>query len=351
MRKFLANAIFLFAGLPLALSALFLISARPWALDRATYKRFVEDDRLYAALRAPEMASRAPSTIELRPRGDGAALALDGPALVAAAQKDLPWPEIKTTASRSVDSILDAVQGAGGAPQLDLRGLKAALKSRAPALARDYEAALAASGRPAQSGLSKSQLAAALALAADEIPDRATLDERSIPSPRPGLRTLGRGGDRMPIGVLSRGDGGLSQALLNRMTATTAAVSALLLAGLGALGGRNLVTRLSRAGSYLLIPSVVVLGVGVALAIPSGLILQNVLPQEAREMVAGEGGALLRSYLANALGPIARSLFITGLVGASVGGVLASSRKFGLPNEIDGPEGRNERLSGRKDIE
>jgi hypothetical protein len=352
MRKFLANVLFLFAGLPLALSALFLISARPWALDRATYKRFVEDDRLYAALRAPEMASRAPSAIELRPRGDGATLSLDGPSLVAAAQKDLPWPEIKSTASRSVDSILDAVQGSGaaGAPQLDLRGLKAALKSRAPALARDYEAALAASGRPSQSGLSRGQLSAALAIATDEIPDRAILDERSFPSPRAGLHPLGRG-DRMPIGVISRGPDGLSQALLNRMTATTAAMSALLLAGLGVLGGRSLVSRLSRAGSYLLIPSIVVLGVGAALAIPSGLILQNVLPQEAREMVAGEGGALLRSYLASALGPIARSLLITGLVGASVGGVLASSRKFGLQNEIDGPDSRNERLTGRKDIE
>jgi len=59
MRKVLANLLFIFLGLPLALSALMLISVRPWALDRDAYKRFVEDDRLYAALQAPDRESRS----------------------------------------------------------------------------------------------------------------------------------------------------------------------------------------------------------------------------------------------------------------------------------------------------
>ena len=66
MRKFLSSFLYLFLGLPLALSTLFLISARPWALDRETYRRFVEDDRLYAALRSPR-SRRAP------PRRSGSA--------------------------------------------------------------------------------------------------------------------------------------------------------------------------------------------------------------------------------------------------------------------------------------
>jgi hypothetical protein len=336
MRRFLANVLFLFVGLPLTLSALFLISARPWALDRDTYKRFVEDDRLYAALQAPEMASRAPATIELRPAGLPP-LTLDGPALTTAAQKDLPWPEIKRTASRSVDAVLDAVEGRapGGAAAIDLRQLKAALKARSPAAARDYLAALAAAGRPAPAAQGPI-LAAALGLAVDAVPDTAKLDPASLPAPRPGLLPMMRPGLRgMPLGILSRGPEALSQAVLNRMTATTAALSALLIAGLGALGGTGLVSRLSRAGRYLLLPSIVVLGVGVLLAIPGGLILQNVLPAEARAMVAGQAGAQLRAYLASALGPIARSFFITGLVGASVGGVLASSRKFTEPKELE----------------
>jgi hypothetical protein len=329
MRKFLANVLYLFLGLPLALSALFLISARPWALDRETYKRFVEDDRLYAALQAPEMAVRAPATIELRSAG-GTAVTLDGPALASAAQKDLPWPEIKSTASRAVDAALDAVEGKtqGERREFDLRPLKAALKARSPAVARDYLAVLAAAGRSAPAAEKPAVVAIALGSAIDTMPDAARIDASSLPAPRGALRG-------MPIGILSRGTEGLSQALLNRMTATTVALSALLLAGLGALGGTGLVSRLSRSGRYLLLPSIAVLGLGVVLAIPSGLILQNVLPEEARAMIAGHAGAQLRAYLASALGPIARSFFITGLVGASVGGVLASAKRFAEPKELE----------------
>ena len=328
MRRFLANILFIFIGLPLALSALFLVSARPWALDRATYKRFVEDDRLYAALQAPEIASRAPATIELRPAGGASAVTLDGKALTATVQKDLPWPEIKSTASRAVDAALDAAQGKtpGGILRLDIRPLKASLKARSPAVARDYPAALAQAGCPASEAQKPALLALALNSQIDALPDTVMADPASLSAPKSAFGGL-------PVGVLSRYPGGLSQALLNRATARTIALSALLIAGLGALGGTGLVSRLSRAGKYLLIPSVVVLGVGVVLAIPGGLILQNLLPEEARGMLMGQGGAQLRAYLASALGPIARSFFITGLVGASVGGVLASAKRFGEPKE------------------
>jgi hypothetical protein len=334
MRRFLANLLFICVGLPLALSALFLLSARPWALDRGTYKRFVEDDRLYAALQAPEMASRAPATIELR--ADGSPVALDGPSLVRAAQKDLPWPAIKTTASRAVDTVIDAAEGIkpGARLEIDLKPLKAALKASGPATARDYIAALAASGRPAPSDAQSAGqqkpalLAAALNSAVDAIPDTAKAGRPSLPAPRGPLRGL-------PIGLMSRGPGALTQALLNQMTATSVALSTLLIAGLGALGGTGLVSRLSRAGKYLLIPSILVLGFGALLAIPGGLILRNVLPEGAKAMIAGPGGALLRDYLASALGPIARSFFITGLVGASLGGVLASAKRFAEPKELE----------------
>jgi hypothetical protein len=134
------------------------------------------------------------------------------------------------------------------------------------------------------------------------------------------------------MGVLSRGPGigneALSQELLNRMTATTAAVSALLLAALGALGGSGALSRIARAGKYLLLPSILVLALGTVLAIPSGLILQNLLPHDLQGMVGGSGGAQLRAYLASALGPIARSFFITGLVGASLGGMLTQAKRL-----------------------
>jgi len=319
VRKFLSTVLFICVGLPLSLSSLLLISARPWALDREAYRRFVQDDRLYAALRAPEIAARAPETIRLGPA------VFAGPALVAAAQKDLPLPEIKSTASKAVDAMLDAVEGGtpASAATIDMRPLKAALRAKSAAMARDYSAALA-ERTAAQPGLARpTAVAEALTAAIDAVPD-------SAKAQAPAARELERPDARM--GVAARG---LSQALLDRMTAATAAVSAILLAALGALGGRSALSRLSRAGTYLLFPSVMVLGIGVVLAIPGGLILQNIFPRDLQGMLGGAVGAQLRAYLASALGPIARSFFITGLVGASLGGVLSQARRMGEPKELE----------------
>ncbi len=319
MRKFLSTVLFICVGLPLALSSLLLISARPWALDREVYRRFVQDDRLYAALRAPEIAARAPETIRL-----GSAI-FAGPALVAAAQKDLPLPEIKSTASKAVDAMLDAVEGGplASAATVDMRPLKAALRAKSAAMARDYSAALS-ERTAAQPGLAQpAAVAEALRAAIDAVPDAAKAQA-------PAARELERPDPRM--GVATRG---LSQVLLDRMTAAMAAVSALLLAALGALGGRSALSRVSRAGTYLLVPSLIVLAIGVALAIPGGLIFQNIFPRGFQGMVGGSAGALLRAYLASVLGPIARSFFITGLVGASLGGVLSQARRMGEPKELE----------------
>jgi hypothetical protein len=326
MRRFLSNILYIFLALPITFSALLLVSVRPWALDRETYKRFVQDDRLYAALQAPELAARAPETLKI---GNAT---FDGPALATAVQKNLPAAEIKASAGKAIDGVMDAVaSGQADRVELDMRPIKAALRSRSAAVARDYAAALASEKSPSPAALTPAaQMPLALGAAIDALPDTA---KPSAPNSPAAMRRIGG-----PIGVLSRGDGlggqGLSQAILNRTTASSLAISALLLAGLGALGGTSLVSRLSRAGRYLLFPSILVLGVGVALAIPGGL-FQNLLPQGIKAMVAGSAGAQLRAYLASALGPIAQGFFISGLVGASLGGVLASARKFAEPKELE----------------
>jgi hypothetical protein len=330
VRKFLANVLYLFFGLPLALSALMLVSVRPWALDRETYKRFVLDDRLYAALKAPEIAREAPATIAI----GGADFS--GPALVAAAQKSLPVDAIKKTGELAIDSAMDAALGAPGAREvaIDLKPLKAALKAASPAAARDYAAALPAADRdPSPTDFTyrpssvsvkteSAALAKALSSSIDAMPDAPAAE---LPSPK----SLPRGG------ILSAGSEALSQALLNRWTALTAAFSAILLGGLGVLGGASAGARLSRAGKYVLIPSVLVLAIGAVIAVPGGLILQNLLPKDALDMLKGEAGVQLRDYLRSALGPIARSFFITGLVGASLGGLLVSTRRIAEPKEIE----------------
>jgi len=328
MRKFLANILFLFLGLPLALSALMLLSARPWALDRDTYKRFILDDRLYAVMQAPEAAARAPETISL------GGVSMDGKALVAAVQKNLPVAAVKAAGESAIDSIMDgALSASADSASIDFKGLKAALKGASPAVARDYVAAIPVESRPpsavdlsyrpaavgqktASEALSKT-LNAALDQA---IPDTAALELPEARSPRIGL---------------SAGAQTLSQALLNRTSIVTAVFSGILLLGLGALGGSRWGARLSRAGKYILIPSAFVLGIGAVIAIPGGLILQNLLPKEALDIFKGDEGAQLRAYLSSCLGPIAKSFFITGLVGASLGGLLVSMRRIAEPKEIE----------------
>jgi hypothetical protein len=329
MRKTLANLLFLFIGLPVTLSALLLISVRPWALDREVYKRFVQDDRLYTALQDPGIVSEMPANFELRPASGaaGEAVSIDVRALASAAQKDLPWPAIKSTGTSAVDAAFDAIEGktAGGAISLSLKELKASVKNSLPAISRDYLAAAKGATLPAGAA-SQAKVTALLGSYVDLAPD---LVQATPPSASMRTRVSG-----IPIGVMSRA-GGLTQAILNQMTASTAAISALLIAGLGALGGTSLVSRLSRAGRYLLIPSIVVFGLGVALAIPAGLILQNLLPAGLREMIAGPAGAIFRAYLVSALGPIAQTFFVSGLVGVSLGGVLASAKRFGGLRELE----------------
>jgi hypothetical protein len=330
MRKFLSNVMYIFFGLPLALSALMMISVRPWALDRETYKRFVLDDRLYAALRSPEAAKEAPATIRIQGRE------FAGPALVAAIQKNLPVEAIKSTGSGAIDTTMDAALGGSGlsTAAIDLKKLKTALKDASPAVARDYVAALPAKDEaPSQTDFTyrptavsvkaeTTVMAKALATAVDGIPDAPALD---VSPPASATR----------FGVIAQGASGISQALLNRWTAVTAAFSALLLVGLGALGGSTWGARLSRAGKYMLIPSVFVLAIGAVLAIPGGLLIQNLMPREVQAMLHGETASQVRAYLAGALAPIWQGFFITGLVGASLGGLLVSSRRIVEPKEIE----------------
>jgi hypothetical protein len=337
MRKFLSTVLYVILGFPLAMSALFLFAARPWALDRELYKKIVTDDRLYAAVAAPELARSMPRHLEI---GDGT---YDGPALAAAIQKNLPAAELKRLGASAVDAALDAVEsGSLRDEALDLKPLKAILADKADEVARDYVAALPVEGGERESGdfshrsssesmaQESAQAEKALRAALDLIPDEARPEESShvFDALSPGRRIEG-------VRAMLDARGGLSQALLNRMTAVTAALSALVLAGLAALGGSGLGRRLSRAGGYVLLPSIIVLAVGTALAIPSGLVLQGLVPAEARSALGGASGAALRAYIAEVLGPIARSFFLTGLVGASVGGLLVSAKRIAEPKEIE----------------
>ncbi len=321
MRRFFAMVLYLCFGLPLALAALFMLASRPWILDREFYRKLVTDESLYAALRAPGLATGAEPELKL---GE---LTLNGPALVAAAQKNLLGSELKAFASLSVDAVLDAVEGkAGSAPAIDMGAAKRALEARQEALARDYTAALPVrAGTPAQGDLS---------FRPDSVkPERAAeLASRALKA------SIAKIPDRVPLALPSTREGSapraLSQAMVNRGIALLSALSVILLSLLAWLGGKDAGRRIVCAGRYLLIPSLAVLALGIVLFLPGASILQGLSPPAVHVSMTGSGGGALRSWMARVLGQVSRGFMATGLIGASIAGALISLRRVFNPKEV-----------------
>lgn len=324
MRKTAAIVLYILIGLPVFFSALFAISARTWAFDRASYARILTDDRLIEILRSPEMQGEIEDTVVV------AGTRLNGPALVAAIQKDPPIAELKALSTEAIYKGFDFLEGRtqGRQASLDLVPLKAALEKRSGAIAADYVAALPAEPRrPAADDLSfrPQGLPATLVTARAEDLLRARLS-REMPDSFPWPPSTSPASDAAPeVGTLTVG----------RIDAAIAGVSLfafLLVAGLALLGERQMHGRLSMAGSFVLAPSVLIL-VCSALAGAFGVGVQRgLLPDAMRQMVGSDGGAMIATYILGSFlgtaGPIFKSLFTTGLVGACVGGLLISVKRW-----------------------
>ncbi len=325
MKKFLSRILYLFVGFPLALAALFLISVRPWALDRDVYKRALTDDRLYQAVEsAARSGAEGRETVELGGQ------VYDAEALAAAIAGNLPRDELKKVGSRAVDEALDLAQGVDrdGRFDLDLAPLKAATRSRAKAIARDYVAAL--ESRPETAGPADfSYRPASLSPAAAEARAAKALGERLDALPDTVSRPLQTGTIRDSELVF------LSKKSLDGAAITLGAVSGLLLAGLGALAGVGLAGRIAKTGRYLLPPSVVVMILGILLWLPGAAFVERLIPPEARALLVGGSATAIRAYIASVLGIAAKSLFITGLVGTSLGSLLAQAPRIAEPKELE----------------
>ncbi|HOX47913.1 MAG TPA: hypothetical protein PLG14_01910 [Spirochaetales bacterium] len=324
MRKGFSTVLYLFIGLPLTLSALLCLSMKPWVLDRDFYKRFATDDRLYAALRSPEAAKGVEARLEV----EGAVFS--GPELVAAFQPRIPEAELKALGSSAVDQVFDALESRGRAESLllDLKPLKAALSKSAPSAAADYAKAIPVRAEKAEAGdfsfrpegssveATARKVGAAFQAAAAQIPDQAEEKELRVDAGLPMGRSL--------------------KAAFDSTTLTLSLLSALLVAGLALMAGGGAGAVLSRAGSYLIPPSVLVLVPGILLSLPGNAIFGRIgtLPPEAASFLSSEAGASLAAYLRAVLGQMSRGFFVTGLVGVSVGAALKALRRAFEPSEI-----------------
>lgn len=324
MRKTAAIVLYILVGFPLLFTALFAISTRTWAFDRAGYARILTDDRLVGILRSPAMQKEISETVDV------AGISLNGPALVSALQKDPPVAELKALATEAVSDGFDFFEGRtkGRQASLDLAPLKAAVEARSDALAADYVAALPVEPkRPAENDLSfrpqglPERLVASRAAdllrarVAHDIPD-------SLPWPPATL----------PATIESADGNVLTVGRIDTAIAGVALFAFLFAAGLVLLGESRMHGRLSMAGAFIIAPAALIL-VSSALAVAAGLGVQRgLLPDAMRQMAGSDGGAMLATYFLGSFlgtsGPIFRSLFTTGLVGVCIGGLLVSVRRW-----------------------
>ena len=224
-------------------------------------------------------------------------------------------PEIKATASRAVDIVMDAVR-ARRAPRAGRRSIstfaaKGGTEGEEPAVARDYVAGLAETGdSPRTEAASPSPRPS----------PRATVVRR-----RPAARQGGRTGPRR----LERGrsapgrwacrwecsrapqqselETGPLAGPAQPDDATMAAASALLLAGLGALGGSGASRDCRGRAATFSCPRSSCSASASSSRYPAASSCRTSCPTSLQGMVGGSAGAQLRAYLASVLGPIARS--------------------------------------------
>ena len=318
MRRFLAGILYLFLGLPIALSGLLALSVRPWALDPGFYRRAIEDPRLWTALKSPEALKGAPESIEI------GGYIFSGPALYGALQKHIPEAELKNLGGRAIDDIIGAVRSGRAAAALDLRPLKNGLSKESGAFAADYIRSLP-KGLPdsptdlrvipeGAAGIKTEGPAQAAEKLIGSIPDTVTPHVEPERASQTRSLTVARGG-------------------LDRMASSALGAGAVLLLGLGFLGGGGIGRSLSRSGRFLIIPSAIVLAAGLALSIPGAPLAMQIASHLPKAPEAGFVTAL-GSWLGSWLGVAARSFFVVGLSGVSIGALLVSLRRIFEPREF-----------------
>lgn len=301
LRRLLGAVLYLFLAFPLLLGGLTLASVRPLTGNPETLKSMVTDPRFTTLLESPDLVAMAPETLEF------GGTTLDGKATVTALQSSVSSSVIVSTTLDAFDSAFSAMERHEAFFSVDARPLKTALRSGAPVFADTYLAtarlpvvialpgtAVANSSKPAVTDL--------MVKTADGQPDEWIIGE-------PGSRF------EIParFGALGAGLSGASIWLI--------------ITGTGLCFASVLVTesswrrRLGRLGTRILVPSIMVLIIGLIphLIVPGGLV----------RLPSGVSGATLpdlAEYLRFAMTKTGGGFLTAGLIGLGVGTALISAR-------------------------
>jgi hypothetical protein len=328
MRKALAFLLALLVAIPMLAFSFLLISVQSWALDREFYKKVLSGNEVFEAI---ETAVSANAFKDM----DLGGVKLDNRAFGKALFSALPREEVRKTLSAAVDDAFDVLEGKknAGNVRLDTERLASILEKNSKAFASAYAEALpeSSSAELSLADLSmrpKGMGAAAFAAKIQPVVNKgvaeaaASLRKNSgidIPSPR-------------AAGVPFDGNV-LKTARIGFFGSFAAAAVVLLLGFL--LWPKPWSGRFSYLGVTIMLGSISTILVGIM----GGIVLNM---ENMRTAMAALGAGFpaealtpqLRGYLAEIVGSVTRSFFITGVVGASVGAGILSLRWVAAAREI-----------------
>ncbi len=315
-RRFLGALLYLFMAFPLLLGGLSLAAVRPVAGGPDSVKTLVSDARFSALLASPGLAELAPESIELGGQ------ALDGKAALRAFQAAVPASTLVSTIEGGIDSAFAAIRRGEAFFYVDARPLKKALDTGARDFADSYIRVAGGSKQivPAGKTRTRPESAVQVLVPPDSAAGRAVIAElvRQAAAAQPDEWALGEAGSRFEqpirLGALGSGLSGASAWLI-----ITGAGLCFASVRVAETDWRR---RLGTLGSRLLVPSVMVLVIGlVPYLFTSGKLVP--LPASAQAPAFAE----LTEYLRFLAARISGGFLTAGLIGTGLGTAFVSARR------------------------
>jgi hypothetical protein len=316
MRHFLGFMLYLFMAFPLTLGGLSVAALRPLADGPELARSLVTDQRFTTLLESADLVEMAPETISV-----GAAV-LDGRAAVKGFQASIQSAVVVSTAVDAVDSAYAALKRGEAFFEVDAKPAKAAAKSGANTFATVY----IENAAPGQSD------AGAPVVALPEGTTTNTVVKRQATSEV--AKVVTQLADDQPD-TWRVGDGTTRFETPAKIGSAMADASVwLLITGAGLCFASVMVTggtwrsRLGRLGSRILIPSSIVLLIGLLprLVMPGNLVG---LPSG----ISAAGLPDLMEYLRFAATKLGSGFLTAGLISLATGTVFVSAKRIMPPSE------------------
>jgi len=316
MRHFLGFMLYLFMAFPITLGGLSVVALRPLANGPELARSLLTDQRLTTLLESADLVEMAPETLSL----GGATL--DGKAAVKGFQASIPSSLVVSTAVDTVDSAYAALRRGEAFFEVDAKPAKAAAKAGSNTFATVY----IENAAPGQSDAGVPVLALPEGTTTNAVVTRQAVTEvakviTQLVDDQPDSWRVGDGTARFETPA--------------RIGAGMAGASVwLLITGVGLCFASAMVTggtwrsRLGKLGSRILIPSSIVLLIG--------LVPRLVMPANFLQLPSGINAAGLPDlveYLRFAATKLGSGFLTAGLAGLAAGTVFVSAKRIIPPSE------------------